>query len=503
MKLEEIVENVKQGREAALLGNYDSATVYYQSVITQISRHIKDLSSEPSKRVAWQKARDEICSEYEQIKDIMSTINSLKVDSSSTPRGMREDYMRPPDNYQRYEEPTRDPDVWPPPTPLERKPAPNIHGRDRQDRKAAPSSRYQPSRNSPAQKGKPAAGGRGAPGGRAPPGRAPPNSDRKKGNAGGDGGDADEPKFEAHGHDKDLVEHLERDIVQRNPSVHWDDIAGLIEAKRLLEEAVVLPLWMPDYFKGIRRPWKGVLMVGPPGTGKTMLAKAVATECGTCFFNVSASSLSSKYRGESEKLVKILFEMAQFYAPSTIFIDEIDSICSKRGSDNEHEASRRVKSELLIQMDGVGGACGQDATKMVMVLAATNFPWDIDEALKRRLEKRIYIPLPCKTGRVELLRINLKEVELSPDVNLEEIADLIDGYSGADITNVCRDAAMMSMRRKIEGLTPQQIKNMNKDELNMPATMDDFLLAIKKVSKSVSNDDLKKYEAWMNEFGSI
>lgn len=144
---------------------------------------------------------------------------------------------------------------------------------------------------------------------------------------------------------------LESEVVNTNPSVKFEDIAELEQPKNILKEAVLFPLLLPNFFKGIRRLWKGVLLYGPPGTGKTMLAKALATQGKTTFFNVHSSSFASKWRGESEKLVRILFEMAKFYAPTTIFIDEVDAICSRRGSD-DCESSRRVKAEFLVQMDG-------------------------------------------------------------------------------------------------------------------------------------------------------
>ncbi|KAJ3381992.1 Katanin p60 ATPase-containing subunit A1 [Entophlyctis sp. JEL0112] len=314
------------------------------------------------------------------------------------------------------------------------------------------------------------------------------------------------PEFEGTGFDKDLVEMVKRDILQTSPNVRWTDIAGLREAKNLLEEAIVLPLWMPDFFQGIRRPWKGVLMTGPPGTGKTLLAKAVATECGTTFFNVTASMLTSKWRGDSEKIVRLLFEMARHYAPSTIFIDEIDSLCSSRGEGSEHEASRRVKSEILMQMDGISGSIGTtaegDRDPIVMVLAATNFPWQIDEALRRRLEKRVYIPLPDAESRRELLKINLQSIRVEDSLDMDALADKMDGYSGADITNICRDASMMSMRKRIRGLTADQIKSIPKEELEAPASKEDFDTALTKIQSSVSQADLKRYQDWMDEFGS-
>jgi katanin p60 ATPase-containing subunit A1 len=172
--------------------------------------------------------------------------------------------------------------------------------------------------------------------------------------------DAENVKFVPSAVDKDLAEIIERDILDKNPSVHWEDVAGLEQAKQLLKEAILLPRIRPDFFQGIMRPWRGVLMFGPPGTGKTMLAKAVATvllrplspslayssillskECETTFFSVSTTTIASKWRGDSERMVRLIFEMARFYAPSTIFIDEIDSICSARGGEGEHESAKK------------------------------------------------------------------------------------------------------------------------------------------------------------------
>ncbi|GIL53273.1 hypothetical protein Vafri_8922 [Volvox africanus] len=248
------------------------------------------------------------------------------------------------------------------------------------------------------------------------------------------------------GVDPVLAQAVLRDAVTWDTGVTFDDIAGCDRAKQLLHEAVALPLIIPEFFTGIREPWRGVLLHGPPGNGKTMLAKALAGMVGGAFFAVSPASLTSKWRGESEKLLAALFAVAQAHAPAIIFIDEVDALCGARGVEGEHEASRRFKAELLQQMDGLTSGRG------VMVLAATNCPWDLDPALRRRLEKRIHIGLPDAAQRLALLHLHMRGVALAPDADLLALAASCEGLSGADIRLLCRDAAMEPLRRQIASL---------------------------------------------------
>ena len=324
------------------------------------------------------------------------------------------------------------------------------------------------------------------------------------------------PEDDGNGPDTELIQMIEREVVDMNLNVSFDDIAELEEAKRALTEAVVLPLLMPDFFIGLRRPWKGVLLYGPPGTGKTLLAKALATQGKTTFFNVSPTTFASKWKGESEKLVRILFEMARFYAPSTIFIDEVDSVGTKR-HDGEHEASKKVLAEMLVQMDGISesnsGLNGEfdnenNKPNFVMVLGATNLPWDLDDALRRRFEKRIYIPLPNSVGRREMFRINFNGIKLSNDVDIDILVKKTEGYSGHDISSVCREASLMNMRRKLMTANGKfdilQAANNERflQDLEAPVSQNDILIAIKNISKSVSNNDVKKFEEWTYQYSS-
>ncbi|KAL2330435.1 hypothetical protein Fmac_018016 [Flemingia macrophylla] len=243
-------------------------------------------------------------------------------------------------------------------------------------------------------------------------------------------------------YDAKLVEMINTAIVDRSPSVRWEDVAGLEKAKQALMEMVILPTKRRDLFTGLRRPARGLLLFGPPGNGKTMLAKAVASESQATFFNVTAASLTSKWVGEGEKLVRTLFMVAISRQPSVIFIDEIDSIMSTRLA-NENDASRRLKSEFLIQFDGVTS----NPDDIVIVIGATNKPQELDDAVLRRLVKRIYVPLPDENVRKLLLKHKLKGQAFSlPSRDLEKLVKETEAYSGSDLQALCEEAAMMPIR---------------------------------------------------------
>lgn len=295
-----------------------------------------------------------------------------------------------------------------------------------------------------------------------------------------------------------LAETLCRDIIRGSPGVNWESIKGLENAKRLLKEAVVMPIKYPKYFTGLLSPWKGILLFGPPGTGKTMLAKAVATECNTTFFNISASSVVSKWRGDSEKLVKVLFELARHHAPSTIFLDEIDAIISQRGeARSEHEASRRLKTELLIQMDGL-----TQTNELVFVLAATNLPWELDAAMLRRLEKRILVPLPEPEARLAMFKDLLPDTPEEEHIPYDLLVDKTDGYSGSDIRLVCKEAAMQPVRRLMSALEDtEELVPEHELPAVSPVTPKDVEVALRNTRPS-AHLHAHLYEKFNEDYGS-
>ena len=293
---------------------------------------------------------------------------------------------------------------------------------------------------------------------------------------------------------REMASLIKREIILENPNVSFKDIVGLDSAKNIIEEALLWPMKYPQFFTGLLEPWKGILLFGPPGTGKTMLAKAVASEMRTTFFNISAATIVSKWRGESEKLIKVLFDLARHYQPSTIFLDEIDSIMSARGeAGDEHEGSRRMKTELLIQLDGLTKNEG------VFLLAASNIPWDLDPALLRRLEKRVIVTLPDKNGREALLRSFIPQ-NMNKGVDYGKNAELLEGYSGSDIKLLCKEALMTRTRKAINVIEKDnkgKFYNINE----FPVTKQDFDESVQKV-KPAFTYITERYQKWMADFGS-
>ncbi|XP_047505420.1 spastin isoform X3 [Pieris napi] len=298
------------------------------------------------------------------------------------------------------------------------------------------------------------------------------------------------------GVDPKLVQLILDEIVEGGPKIHWEDIAGQDAAKQALQEMVVLPSLRPELFTGLRSPAKGLLLFGPPGNGKTLLARCVAAECSATFFSISAATLTSKYVGDGEKMVRALFQVARELQPSIIFVDEVDSLLCER-STGEHEASRRLKTEFLVEFDGLPAA-GADR---LIVMAATNRPQELDEAALRRFPKRVYVTLPDSRTRGALLRRVLSRGSAAASISEDELARLsalTDGYSGSDLTALCRDAALGPIRE----LDPEEVKCLDLS-LVRNIMYQDFMDALKRIRPSVSPHSLVAYEKWSVQYGEL
>lgn len=297
------------------------------------------------------------------------------------------------------------------------------------------------------------------------------------------------------------------DVISPNEiQVSFQDIGALDSVKKSLEEVIILPLRRPELFTrgALTRPTKGLLLFGPPGTGKTMFAKAVASESGAHFINVNMSSLTSKWHGESESLVKAAFSLAHKLAPSVLFIDEIDSFLSKRGqSTNEHEAMRKMKNEFFQHWDGLRTS----ANERVLVLGATNRPMDLDEAVIRRMPRRILVPLPDAAAREQILKVLLKDEIIEPGFDTAEVAQITEKYSGSDLKNLAIAAAYYPIRNfldaeKEKGGAHGCAEGDQHVQLR-PITVSDFKAAMKQVPASTADETvtMEELKRWNDQYG--